>query len=172
MKKLGVLFFLLLILSMALSISQPSTKASHKKDVTFYTSSMMRMDSIICEETAGKVNLSLTPGIYEVGLKRDIGWFNVPILVNHNQKQTFYLFKPEDLFMNFNLSTEESFLMKGIYLSGIRFNKVGPSLVGKRYKILESKVIEGGRLSFHIANPIFNTSVENYILTVIEAENR
>ena len=167
-----IILFLLFIITIAFSTTHLATSTSHKKDCSFYYEGLMRIDSLAYDESAHKINLFLSPGIYRVETKGESGWLSVPVYVDQLPQQDFHLFGSEDLSIDLSVSNNEYGLLRKISLSGVRFLKIDMSLVGKRTILLETDTLSQAEASFRIVNPIFNTSVENYILSVWEENNR
>lgn len=132
----------------------------------------MRMDSITHEDFDHQMDLFLSPGVYRVETKDESGWLSIPVFVDQLPQQDFYLFGPQELSIDLSLLESEYRLLRKINLSGVRFVKIGMSLVGKRSILLESDTLSQAHVSFRVVNPIFNTSVENYILSVIQEDQR
>jgi len=172
MKTVVVFMSLLFIITRLFSNSNIATTTSDMKGITFHYDGLLCMDSIVYEQSDQATALFLSPGIYQVNVKDPRGWLTIPVYVDHSTQQEFYLFGLKDLDINLKLSDETSRSIKNISLSAVKFRKIAMSLIGKRSVILESEVISQTGLSFHIVTPIFNTSVENYILSVIQEDKR
>lgn len=172
MRKSFIMLFLLFIITIAFSTAHSATATSHKKDCSFHYEGLMRMDSITHEDFDHQMDLFLSPGVYRVETKDESGWLTIPVFVDQVPQQAFYLFGPQDLSIDLSLLESEYRLLKKINLSGVRFVKIGMSLVGKRSILLESDTLSQAHVSFRVVNPIFNTSVENYILSVIQEDKR